>query len=193
MSANRQHAGVRRGTSDDIGQWQADSTLGDLIQPLPFSIALLGDASSATILNRQFEQNYARDVLDSAPVRALLREARPGWQTVQLSRGDHGRFDVKAQVLRIQGRPMLIFNDGDACAGQQVEQLQARESDAERRSSRDALTGAWNRAHFDRVVSTELNRSIRIGQPVSLILLGVESLKTINDADRRRRGYARSS
>ena len=48
-------------------------------------------------------------------------------------------------------------------------------------ASVDFLTGAWNRAHFDRVVASELERSIRFKQPISLIFLDIDHFKQVND------------
>lgn len=47
--------------------------------------------------------------------------------------------------------------------------------------STDALTGLWNRAHFDHVLEKELGRSLRHKQPVSLILFDIDHFKHIND------------
>lgn len=47
--------------------------------------------------------------------------------------------------------------------------------------STDCLTGLWNRAHFERLVRTELDRSLRYRQPVSLILFDIDHFKHAND------------
>lgn len=45
----------------------------------------------------------------------------------------------------------------------------------------DYLTGLWNRAHFNHVVDSELDRSLRYRQPVSLILFDIDHFKRVND------------
>ena len=45
----------------------------------------------------------------------------------------------------------------------------------------DALTGAWNRRHFDEVVERELERAKRYGHPIALMLLDLDLFKTVND------------
>lgn len=45
----------------------------------------------------------------------------------------------------------------------------------------DPLTGLWNRKHFDQVLETEIDRSLRHRQPVSLILFDIDAFKLIND------------
>jgi two-component system, cell cycle response regulator len=48
-------------------------------------------------------------------------------------------------------------------------------------SSRDTLTGLYNRWFVMEKIDTELNRSIRHGSPMSLLLLDVDHFKRIND------------
>ena len=45
----------------------------------------------------------------------------------------------------------------------------------------DALTGLFNRRHFDQCLSTEVERSLRLNQPFSLVSLDLDHLKKIND------------
>lgn len=59
--------------------------------------------------------------------------------------------------------------------------LLARITDLERLASSDHLTGAWNRAHLDRVIEAELARS-RAGRcPLSLVLFDIDHFKAVND------------
>ena len=62
-----------------------------------------------------------------------------------------------------------------------LDELQLQISQLERLSSIDSLTKAWNRAHFDRVVASELERSIRFKQPISLVFLDIDHFKRVND------------
>lgn len=48
-------------------------------------------------------------------------------------------------------------------------------------SVRDPLTGLFNRRHFDYALETELQRASRYNQDLSLIMLDLDFLKTIND------------
>ncbi|HSA07010.1 MAG TPA: diguanylate cyclase [Candidatus Gastranaerophilales bacterium] len=45
----------------------------------------------------------------------------------------------------------------------------------------DALTGLFNRRHFDQCLATEVERSLRLNQPFTLISLDLDHLKKIND------------
>ncbi len=55
-------------------------------------------------------------------------------------------------------------------------------AELERQVASDCLTGLWNRAHFDRLLEAELDRSRRYRQPVSLILFDIDHFKGVNDA-----------
>ncbi len=59
--------------------------------------------------------------------------------------------------------------------------LHERIAELERLVSTDCLTGLWNRAHFERLVKAELDRSLRYRQPVSLILFDIDHFKHAND------------
>ena len=48
-------------------------------------------------------------------------------------------------------------------------------------SSRDALTGLYNRAYVIEKLDSELNRSIRHGSPMALLLLDIDHFKKVND------------
>jgi diguanylate cyclase (GGDEF)-like protein len=48
-------------------------------------------------------------------------------------------------------------------------------------SSRDALTGLYNRWYVIEKIDTELNRALRHGSPMSLLMLDIDHFKRIND------------
>jgi diguanylate cyclase (GGDEF)-like protein/hemerythrin-like metal-binding protein len=164
-------------------QWLADSTVHDLIRRFPLPIALLDDTGGVLVLNDRFERTYGAAALESAALQDMIRIPAPGWHTVRLQCLEQDEIEAKAQVLRVEGNPMLILDDAtDPGLLRQLDQLHGQITELERLSSTDRLTGAWNRAHLDRVVAAELNRSIRSRQPVSLILLDIDHFKRVNDS-----------
>ena len=172
-------------------QWLSDAAVCDLIRRFPLPIALLDDAGGVLLLNDCFEGNYGAAVLEAAPLRALLRERVSGWHTLLLPSRAQGEAEIKAQALRIEDNLMLIFDDtADAGLLRQLGQLQRQVAELERLSSTDRLTGAWNRAHLDRVVASELDRSARSRQPLSLVLLDIDHFKLINDTHGHQSGDA---
>lgn len=48
-------------------------------------------------------------------------------------------------------------------------------------SSRDSLTGLYNRGYVIEKLDSEINRSVRHGSPMSLLLLDIDHFKNIND------------
>ena len=48
-------------------------------------------------------------------------------------------------------------------------------------SSRDALTGVFNRGRFDVVLDEEVSRARRYGKPLSLVLIDIDHFKRVND------------
>ena len=59
--------------------------------------------------------------------------------------------------------------------------LQAANEELQRLATTDALTGVWNRRHFEQVVAVEIQRTGRYGDPLSLLLFDIDHFKKIND------------
>ena len=55
-------------------------------------------------------------------------------------------------------------------------------------SVRDALTGLYNRRHFDAALDTELRRAARNLKPISLLMIDVDCFKALNDGYGHQRG-----
>jgi diguanylate cyclase (GGDEF)-like protein/hemerythrin-like metal-binding protein len=163
-------------------QWLAGVTVSDLFRRFPLPIALLDASGGALFLNDHFERNYGRQALQSASVRALIGEAPTGWRALRVPRLHADETEIKAQILRVQGSPMLILDDEtDPDLLRELDQLHRQVTELERLSATDRLTGAWNRAHLDRVAASELERSLRLKQPVSLLLIDIDHFKRVND------------
>jgi diguanylate cyclase (GGDEF)-like protein len=47
----------------------------------------------------------------------------------------------------------------------------------------DPLTGLWNRRHMAQTLDREVDRALRFGHPISLIILDVDDFKKINDRE----------
>jgi diguanylate cyclase (GGDEF)-like protein len=55
-------------------------------------------------------------------------------------------------------------------------------------SVRDALTGLYNRRHFDAALETELRRAARNLKPISMLMIDVDAFKQLNDSYGHQRG-----
>ncbi len=90
--------------------------------------------------------------------------------------------ETPARAFRVAGRIALVVDDpGIAGREHELDALRERISELERLAATDHLTGAWNRAHFERAIEAELARSSAGRQPVSLVLLDIDRFKRIND------------
>jgi len=96
-----------------------------------------------------------------------------------------GRDDVRvvrARVIEAPGRILLVVDEpAPARRRGELESLRTRVSQLEQLAATDHLTGAWNRAHFERVITAELARSVAKREPVSLLLLDMDNFKFVND------------
>jgi diguanylate cyclase (GGDEF)-like protein/hemerythrin-like metal-binding protein len=91
-------------------------------------------------------------------------------------------FEARAWVLRMPDRILLMFaGSSDPQWRLEAEKLRSRVSELELLATTDHMTGAWNRAHFERLVEVELARSLECHCPVSLVLLDIDHFKQVND------------
>lgn len=162
--------------------WPAEGAVHDLIDRFPLPIALLDDAGGILFMNDRFDRSYGAAVLNRLPLREMARQPAPGWKRIQVSDRGKEPIEVNAQVIRFDDHPLLIIDDiANVAATRELTHLQARIAELEKLSSVDALTGAWNRAHFDRTARAEMQRGLRFKQPVSLIFIDIDNFKRIND------------
>jgi diguanylate cyclase (GGDEF)-like protein len=59
--------------------------------------------------------------------------------------------------------------------------LGRKEDALQRASATDPLTGLWNRRHFHARLAEEVARASRNGEPLALLMIDLDRLKTIND------------
>jgi diguanylate cyclase (GGDEF)-like protein/hemerythrin-like metal-binding protein len=148
----------------------------------PVPLALLRPEGKVEFINARFDQLFGVGCLESDELRDVARHPGRPWQAVQLLGRDGGLVAAQAQAVRVSERIIIAIEDtpGQVYAAE-LEQLRARILELERLSSSDHLTGAWNRAHLDRTIESELARCIRYKQPLSLVLIDVDHFKRIND------------
>ena len=59
----------------------------------------------------------------------------------------------------------------------------------EKLALRDALTGLYNRGNFDEILKDEVNRTLRYGTHLSLLMLDIDFFKKVNDLYGHQTGY----
>lgn len=160
----------------------AESAILDLIERFPLPIAMLDRDGEAKVTNEPFRRKYQPEILHSQPMQDAIHDGAVGWKTLKIPYGTHDEVACRAQTVDLPGGQMLILDDpSDGDLLRQLDQLHEQVSTLQRLCSTDVLTGAWSRRYFQRTIATELERSIRQRQPVSLILIDIDHFKRVND------------
>ena len=154
----------------------------DLIEQFPLPIAVLDGSGEAVLLNGPFNRKYQKVILHSPRVREAMHHAGAGWKTLRIPQTAKDDVACRVQTVDLPTGSMLILDEtADDGVLRQLDQLHTQVSALQRLCSTDALTGAWNRSHFERTVAAELERSVCLQQPASLVLLDIDHFKRVND------------
>lgn len=168
--------------SDGNLSWLSEAGIRDLIMQFPLPLAVLDRGGGVKILNRSFS--------DSLDVSCLKLE---GVQKILIEPQDYARAPVALQcpgllspifvrAVAFGGDTILVFEkSAEIGYSGELAEMHNRIVELEKLSSTDRLTGAWNRAHFDKTVAIEASRSVRYRQPVTLVLFDIDRFKEIND------------
>jgi diguanylate cyclase (GGDEF)-like protein/hemerythrin-like metal-binding protein len=156
-----------------------DQVLLESFMNFPAPLVMADAEGHPQLVNHEYTQRFGDGIPDLDELLAAAGGAE-AVTTMHGGRGDGARTWVR--TVRTQHGVLMIFteffNAGD---GVQFTRLQSRVTELERLVATDYLTGAWNRAHLDRVISTELARSMATRQPLTLVLFDVDHFKRIND------------
>jgi diguanylate cyclase (GGDEF)-like protein/PAS domain S-box-containing protein len=125
---------------------------------------------------------------DFPSIQAVIQEVYAnggpfGWQGRLVVAGETLWVRIEAEPrLRPDGLPAWDGVVTDISEQQRIEQkLRIANAKLEKLAATDALTGAWNRLHFEQRLTEEIERAHRYGQPLSLLLLDIDHFKAIND------------
>jgi diguanylate cyclase (GGDEF)-like protein/hemerythrin-like metal-binding protein len=169
--------------------WLADDDARAFFAEFPLALAVAGDRPEGPVFNQRFDALLGAGALAAGPLRDLLQKPEQAWTTLQLTTKTGGTLEVRAQTQRLAFGLLLLVEEVQVPSGE-LASLRARIADLELLSATDPLTHAWNRAHLDRTVETELSRSVRFRQPLSLVLVDVDHFKQINDGHGHQAGDA---
>ena len=154
----------------------------------PLDEGQLPEWGRTTLVNSRYLLRFLVAAPDEAALRALAGNPDGVWQGIGLKpRNDtlappSAPVEVRMRAIRSGQRVLLIVEDAESRArDEELEALHTRISALETLASTDHLTGAWNRAHLDRVLAMELERSMAARQPLSLILFDIDHFKNVND------------
>lgn len=162
--------------------WFSEAGIRDLIMQFPLPLAVLDREGGVKVVNQSFTDTLDPSCLESEGVRKILSEpqdyARP--PVALQCRGATSPTFVRA--VTFGGDTVLVFEkSADIGYGDELAEMRNRIVELEKLSSTDRLTGAWNRAHFDKTITIEASRSVRYRQPVTLLLFDIDHFKEIND------------
>lgn len=149
-----------------------------------FSVPLLLLDSQGHALrgNERFANDFRVGSLDRSQLDRLAQVPDGGWIDLNLVTQSGAPVEVKARVARTSRHVLLIVGaEKERRRTGRLEALKDRIGRLEREVSTDHLTGAWNRAHLDRMIESELARSMTAHQPLSLVLIDIDHFKNVND------------
>lgn len=170
--------------------WLAHPIVESLFRDFPLPLAV-AEHGALRAVNARFFERFDDRSLRSEALQRLLRSPHAGWEPVALTQRDGTEVKARAQTLRVDAATMLVIDEAlDDGSKEVVAFLHARVLELEHESSTDRLTGAWNRAHLDRVVASEIARSTHFRLPISLILVDIDHFKRVNDVHGHQAGDA---
>lgn len=153
-----------------------------VLRDFPVPLAVISRDGDNLLLNDALTLRYGAERLEPARLPATGLVAG-GECEVRVLRPQFGTpVDARALAIPFMDKVLLLFrNRPEAGAQREVQQLRGLVGRLERLAATDHLTGAWNRAHFDRTILAEIERSAGLRQPLSLVLLDLDRFKAIND------------
>ncbi len=168
--------------SDGDISWLSEKQIRDLFMQFPLSLALLDGDGNVRLVNKCFTDNFDGSCLKSESLRKILQDPYSHGR-VPVTLQCHGyTAPIFARTVSIGDNTILILEKSAEIAySAELAEMHARIVELEKLSSTDRLTGAWNRAHFDKTLAIELSRSVRYHQPVTLVLLDIDYFKQVND------------
>jgi diguanylate cyclase (GGDEF)-like protein len=152
-----------------------------IFMQFPLPLVLINDSGHSQF-NDRFTQFFEPACLGAPALRDVLSSPGQGWQPISMTARDGAKAELYAQTVTVPHGRMLILGESAAVMHDaELDQLRKRIASLEKVSSTDYLTGAWNRPHLVRVVSSEMARSIRFRQPLSALLIDIDHFKNVND------------
>lgn len=149
-------------------------TFSDITHPddLEVDLSLVNELLQGTRSTYSMEKRY------------YTKERRIVWVnlTVSLVRKPDGSPNYFIAVIEDITRRKKIEAERDDLIAQLEDRVKERTAKLEQLTQTDPLTGIANRRRFDQFIEAEWNRGIRSGQPLSVLLIDIDSLKELNDS-----------
>jgi len=164
--------------------WPSDPLVKDWMTQFPVALALLDTQGDPAFLNALFEKSFDRACFASHELQELLLHAGDVWARLKLRRRDGSEHWVQARCARLHDHVLLLLEARlDVTPEVQLEGLRARIAELERQGGTDLTTGSWNLLHLERVLRTELARSERLNQPLTLVQVELDHFERVAPAE----------
>ena len=162
--------------------WLSETQTRDLFMQFPLPLAILDRRGNVKLLNQCFIDTFDGSCLYSDNMQKFLNSPYDHART-PVSLQCHGYTSpIFVRAVKVGDDTILVLEKSAEIAySTELAEMHKRIVELEKLSSTDRLTGAWNRAHFDKIIAVELSRSVRYHQPVTLVLLDIDNFKQVND------------
>ncbi len=162
--------------------WLSEAQIQDLFLKFPLALAVLDREGNVRLLNQRFTDAFDASCLRSESLRKILHDPEDYARTPVPLQCEGSTAPVFVRAVKVSGYTVVVLEkSADIAFREELAELRNRIVELEKLSSTDRLTGAWNRAHFDKTITVELSRSVRYHQPVSLLLMDIDHFKQVND------------
>jgi len=149
--------------------WFAEDAAGRIVRSLSTllhkELSLVDPASAEDAIVLTPNLAVKDDASLSAPQRDLVREVASIVRFAGARDGRARELELKIAELETRNLDLLLKNRNLADI-----------------SARDTLTGLYNRWYVMEKIDSEMNRSLRNGSPVSVLMLDIDHFKRVNDA-----------
>jgi len=137
---------------------------------------------SIKLLNRSFTDAFDASCLKSDSLQKVLHDSSDHPHAPVSLNCNDCTTPVFVRTVNVGDNTILVLEKSAEIAyDAERAEMHGRILELEKLSATDRLTGAWNRAHFDKTLMIELSRSTRYLQPLALIFFDIDHFKRIND------------
>lgn len=162
--------------------WLSETQIQDLFLQFPLALAVLDQDGNVKLLNQRFTDTFDPACLKSDPLLKFLHDPLDRIRAPVSLEVEGCPSPVFVRAVKVGDNTILVLEKtAEIAFSTELNELRNRIIELEKLSSTDRLTGAWNRAHFDKMIAIEASRSVRYHQPVALILMDIDHFKRVND------------
>lgn len=155
----------------------------DLFMQFPLPLAIVGRDGRIKQLNQSFTDTFDAACLKSDSLQKILHDPWDHTHAPVTFLCDGCETSVFVRTLRVGDDTILVLEkSAEITYAAELAEMHNRIAELEKLSATDRLTGAWNRAHFDKTIAIELSRSVRYLQPLALIFFDIDHFKRVNDS-----------